>query len=184
MSFEFIPQKLQGSYLIKPKILKDNRGHFLESYKQEEFKNILKTDFIQENISLSIKNTIIGLHFQTQPKAQSKLVRCSKGSIIDVLVDLNPHSKTFLQYDMIKLDDESYNFVFLPSNFAHGFLVLSDVAEVIYKVDNLYSKDNEESIIYNDATLNIPWNITNPIISEKDLKAPTIKESKYLKQYL
>jgi len=184
MSFEFIPQKLQGSYLIKPKILKDNRGHFLESYKQEEFKNILKTDFIQENISLSVKNTIRGLHFQTQPKAQSKLVRCSKGSIIDVLVDLNPHSKTFLQYDMIKLDDESYNFVFLPSNFAHGFLVLSDVAEVIYKVDNLYSKDNEESIIYNDATLNIPWNITNPIISEKDLKAPTIKESKYLKQYL
>lgn len=157
-------------YIIEPIIHKDNRGWFIESYS----KNILakydiKYDFIQDNHSKTIeKGTIRGLHIQKKPYAQTKLVRCTKGSILDVVVDLRKKSSTFMKWFSIILDEHNKRQLLVPKGFAHGFLTLKDNTEVQYKVDEVYSKENEIEIIYNDLDLNIEWNIKDPKLSDKD----------------
>jgi dTDP-4-dehydrorhamnose 3,5-epimerase len=118
-----------------------------------------------------------GLHFQIEPFAQSKLVRCIKGEIFDVAVDIRPESKTFKKWFGVILSEENKRILYIPKGFAHGFVVLSEVAEVEYKVDNFYSPEHERGIIWNDPDIGIEWPIDNPILSEKDAKLPTLKES-------
>ena len=138
----------------------------------------IKDEFVQDNHSLSIKNTLRGLHFQREPYAQSKLVRCITGSILDVAVDIRKDSSTFGKHVKVVLSSEDKKMLYIPRGFAHGFLVLSDVAEVLYKVDNFYSKGYESGIIWNDNELGIDWPITNPILSEKDKGLPSFAELK------
>lgn len=172
---EFIETKLDGVYLLKPKVFGDNRGWFFESFKQNEFEeNIGKIKFIQENHSFSgEKNTLRGMKFQSEPFAQSKLVRCVRGTVFDVVIDLRKSSKTYLQWLSHEISAENKLQIFIPKGFAHGFLTLEKNTEIIYKEDCCYSPQHEQIFKYNDQTFNINWNISSPIMSEKDRSAPT-----------
>lgn len=179
MKYEASKLEIDGPTLITPKVAYDERGFFLESYTRNEFEKLgIKDEFVQDNHSLSIKNTLRGLHFQKEPYAQSKLVRCITGSILDVAVDIRKDSNTFGKHVKVVLSSEDKKMLYVPKGFAHGFLVLSDVAEVLYKVDNFYSKEYESGIIWNDKELGIDWPITNPILSEKDNGLPSFAELK------
>ena len=165
--------------IIEPKIYKDKRGYFYESWNKKNFNNnILKIEFLQENHSFSIKNVLRGLHFQAEPYSQGKLVECITGEIYDVVVDITRNSETYLQWGFVKLSEKNNKQIWINSGFAHGFYTLSDTAHVIYKVDNHYNKDSEKTIIWDDPQLSIKWPeiLKNPIISEKDLKGNSIKE--------
>lgn len=177
MPFEFKRLEIPDVVLIIPKIFEDERGFFMETYKKEEFKSFgIDTEFIQENHSKSRYGVIRGLHFQRNPYEQAKLVRCIRGIIFDVVVDIRPNSPTFGKWVSIVLSEYNKYILFIPRGFAHGFAVLSETAEVTYLVDNKYAPQYECGIIWNDRDLNIPWPITNPILSEKDKKWPTLKE--------
>ena len=179
MKYEASKLEIDGLILIALKVVYDERGFFSESYTRNEFVELgIKDEFIQDNHSLSMKNTLRGLHFQREPYAQSKLVRCITGSILDVAVDIRKDSNTFGKHVKVVLSSEDKTMLYIPRGFAHGFLVLSDVAEVIYKVDNFYSKEYESGIIWNDNELGIDWPITNPIMSEKDKGLPSFRELK------
>ncbi len=179
MKYEASEPEIDDLILITPKVMYDERGFFLESYTKNEFEKLgIKDEFVQDNHSLSIKNTLRGLHFQREPYAQSKLVRCITGSILDVAVDIRKDSSTFGKHVKVVLSSEDKKMLYIPRGFAHGFLVLSDVAEVLYKVDNFYSKGYESGIIWNDNELGIDWPITNPILSEKDKGLPSFAELK------
>ena len=179
MKYESSKLEIDGLILITPKVIYDERGFFLESYTKNEFEKLgIKDEFVQDNHSLSMKNTLRGLHFQREPYAQSKLVRCITGSILDVAVDIRKDSNTFGKHVKVVLSSEDKKMLYIPRGFAHGFLVLSDVAEVLYKVDNFYSKEYESGIIWNDNELGIDWPITNPILSEKDKGLPSFRELK------
>ena len=167
---------LDGLVLLKPTVIKDNRGYFLESYHQKNINKLIgKVSFVQDNESESSKGVLRGLHFQKPPYAQSKLVRCLKGKILDVALDLRKNSKTFGDFETIVLSSENKEQLFVPKGFAHGFIVLSESAIISYKVDNYYKPEFESGIIWNDPDLNIDWKInkTEFIISEKDTKLPT-----------
>jgi dTDP-4-dehydrorhamnose 3,5-epimerase len=179
MKYEATELEIDDLILITPKVMYDERGFFLESYTKNEFEKLgIKDEFVQDNHSLSIKNTLRGLHFQREPYAQSKLVRCIKGSILDVAVDIRKDSSTFGKHVKVVLSSEDKKMLYIPRGFTHGFLVLSDVAEVLYKVDNFYSKEYESGIIWNDNELGIDWPIINPILSEKDKGLPSFAELK------
>ena len=179
MKYEASKLEIDGLILITPKVMYDERGFFLESYTRNEFEKLgVKDEFVQDNHSLSIKNTLRGLHLQKEPYAQSKLVRCVTGSILDVAVDIRKDSNTFGKHVKVVLSSEDKTMLYIPRGFAHGFLVLSDVAEVLYKVDNFYSKEYESGIIWNDNELGIGWPITNPILSDKDKGLPSFAELK------
>ena len=181
---DHIKFNIQGLSLLTPKIYADSRGYFMESFKQGEIeKELGKINFVQENESCSSFGVLRGLHFQTKPFAQSKLVRCVVGKIIDIAVDLRPNSKTFGQYKMVELSEENKKQFFLPQGFAHGFLTLSEKAIVQYKVDNYYSPEHDSGIFWNDKDLAINWEfekygIKEPIISEKDAKQQSLQEFK------
>ena len=165
--------------IIEPKIHKDDRGFFYESWNKKNFnENIFDIEFLQENHSFSLKNVLRGLHFQTKPFSQGKLVECITGEIFDVIVDIRKESKTYLQWGSLKLSEKNHKQIWINSGFAHGFYTLSESAHLIYKVDNYYTKDSEKTIIWNDSKLSIKWpnNLKKPIISEKDLKGYSIKE--------
>ena len=166
----FIKTDFDGLFIIRPKVQTDNRGYFSEVYNNLYFPK--KIRFVQENETYSKKNVLRGLHFQTPPYSQTKLVRCSVGSILDIVVDLRKDSITYGKYKSLVLSSKNKLQLLIPRGFAHGFLVLSNRAKVIYKVDNLYSKEHENGIIWNDKQLNIDWNINNRnlIISKKDKK--------------
>ena len=169
MSFEFLKTEIPDVILIKPQTHVDQRGFFLESYRKDEFQKAgIATEFVQDNHSKSIYGVLRGLHFQKKPYEQAKLVRCVRGKIFDVAVDLRENSKTYGKYVSAILSEKNKEMLFIPRGFAHGFLVLSTSAEVLYKTDNIYSKASESGIIWNDVTINIPWPIKNPILSEKD----------------
>lgn len=172
--------KLNGCFILEPRVFKDHRGYFFESFNQEAFNESIrsKVNFVQDNESLSSKGVLRGLHFQEGEYAQAKLVRVIKGSVLDVAVDLRADSKTFGQYVSIELNDENKKQIFVPKGFAHGFVVLSDTAIFSYKCDNFYNKDAERGIIYNDPTLNINWEYPTELVelSEKDLHLPTFEE--------
>ena len=178
----FIPTKLEGCFIIEPKIINDERGYFMESFNENTFQKGTgkAVHFVQDNQSFSTKGVLRGLHYQTGEHAQSKLVRVLQGEVLDVVVDIRPDSKTFGEYVSVLLTGENQTQFFVPRGFAHGFLVLSDTATFFYKCDNFYNKDSEGGIIYNDKSVNIDWQFPTDslIISEKDLILPTIENAK------
>ena len=178
MSFEFEKQKIEDVILVKPKVFGDNRGFFMESYKKSEFAaNGITVEFNQDNHSKSTAHVLRGLHFQKPPYGQAKLVRCIRGRIYDVAVDIRPDSETFGKYVKVELSEENKHMLFIPDGFAHGFVVLSDVAELMYKASGEYAPQADCGIIWNDETINIDWGIDfEPILSEKDTKQKTLKE--------
>ena len=180
MPFEFERQKIEDVILVKPKVFGDNRGFFMEAYKKSEFfENGITVEFNQDNHSKSTKGVLRGLHYQKSPYAQAKLVRCSKGRIYDVAVDIRPESKTFGQYVKVELSEENKQMLFIPEGFAHGFVVLSEEAELLYKASGEYAPQADRGIRWNDETIGINWEIDfEPILSEKDMVQPFLKDVK------
>ncbi|MCD8408195.1 dTDP-4-dehydrorhamnose 3,5-epimerase [Tenacibaculum dicentrarchi] len=179
---KFIKTEIAGVVIIEPTIFKDERGYFYESFSQEKFnanigENIGATNFIQDNESKSTFGVLRGLHFQKPPFAQAKLVRCNKGKVLDVVVDLRKKSATYGKHVSIFLSEENKKQLFVPRGFAHGFVVLSEEAIFSYKVDNKYAPSHEDGILCNDKTLNIDWNISQEkiILSAKDEILGTFK---------
>ena len=165
--------------VLKPNIFKDNRGYFMESYNQKKISNLLgNVNFVQENESESTRGVLRGLHFQKPPYAQAKLVRCLKGSVLDVVLDLRKDSKTYGIFETFLLTEENKKQLFIPKGFAHGFVVLSEIAIFSYKVDNYYNSDFESGVLWNDLNLNIDWKINKKeiIVSKKDKNLPTFNE--------
>jgi len=178
MPFEFKKLEIRDVILIKPKVFEDGRGFFMETYKKEEFeeKAGIKGEFIQDNHSKSKYGVLRGLQFQKEPYAQAKIVRCVRGEIYDVAVDLRKNSPTFGKYVSVNLSEDNKYQLYIPGGCAHGFLVLSDDTEVIYKVDNVYAPDHEGGLIWNDPDVNIPWPSDNPVLSQKDQQLPRLRE--------
>jgi dTDP-4-dehydrorhamnose 3,5-epimerase len=178
---DFFRPDIEGLIVIAPKIFRDARGYFFESYNKKEFEQEgLTTEFVQDNESFSSYGTIRGLHFQKPSYAQAKLVRVLYGKVFDVAVDLRKNSKTFSKYFGIELSDKNQKMLFIPRGFAHGFSVLSETAVFFYKCDNFYNKGSEDGILLNDVDLNIDWRINSKdmIISEKDKLNKPFKEYK------
>ncbi len=176
---------LEGVLLITPKVFEDKRGFFYESFNKTTFSKITNTDFLQDNHSKSFKGVLRGLHYQLNPYAQGKLVRCTSGNIFDVAVDLRINSKTYKEWVGIELNQINKLILWIPEGFAHGFLTLSDIAEVQYKTTENWFKEQEKSIIWNDPNLKIKWpthklNGLSPILSKKDLSAARINEAEKL----
>jgi len=166
---------------LKPKVFRDERGLFYETYNQQQFQKItgLKIDFVQDNQSISTRGVLRGLHYQKGGMAQAKLVRVIKGKILDIVVDLRKNSESFGKSFSVVLDDVENLQLFVPRGFAHGFITLSEQSIFAYKCDNFYDKASEGGIIYNDATLALNWHLPKEefIISEKDLELPTFEEA-------
>lgn len=168
---KFTEQKIQGVWVIEPKVFTDERGYFMESYKKEAFEeHIGKVDFIQDNESKSVRGVLRGLHYQTGNYSQAKLVRALQGRVLDVAVDIRKSSKTFGQYVAVELSDNNKKQLYIPRGFAHGFLVLSDEAVFSYKVDNVYAPSSDASILWSDPTIGVNWGIAESelILSAKD----------------
>ena len=165
--------------IIEPDIFGDHRGWFVESYTEEKYHKIgIANRFIQDNHSFTReKGTIRGLHFQIHPMAQAKLVRCSRGEIYDVVVDLRRGSPTYKRWTGIAISEQNQWQIYVPKGFAHGFVTLTDDVEVQYKVDEYYSRENDRSIRFDDPELNIDWGVANPILSDKDANAPLLAMS-------
>ncbi len=178
MPFEFEKQSIEDVILVKPNVFGDNRGFFMEAYKKSDFfKNGITVEFNQDNHSKSTKGVLRGLHYQEAPYGQAKLVRCSKGRIYDVAVDIRKDSKTFGQYVKVELSEENKHMLFIPEGFAHGFVVLSDEAELLYKASGEYAPQADRGVLWSDKDINIDWEIDfEPILSEKDRVQPTLKE--------
>ena len=178
----FIATKLEGCFIIEPKIILDERGYFKESFNENTFQKGIgqKIHFVQDNQSFSSRGVLRGLHYQTGEHAQAKLVSVLQGEVLDVAVDIRPYSPTFGHYEAVFLSGENQRQLFVPRGFAHGFLVLSDTATFFYKCDNFYNKESEGGIRYNDKTINIDWSfpIENLLISEKDKVQPNIENAK------
>ncbi|HPN96531.1 MAG TPA: dTDP-4-dehydrorhamnose 3,5-epimerase [Candidatus Moranbacteria bacterium] len=175
---EFVKTKIEGVYLVKPKVFGDSRGFFMENYSKKIFaENGISQEFVQDNHSMSAsKGVLRGLHFQKPPLAQAKLIRVTKGAIYDVIVDIRKNSKTFGQWEGHHLSAKNFDMLYVPQGFAHGFMTLEDNTEVQYKCDNFYSPQSEGGIIWNDLTLNISWPIKEPILSEKDKTHPQFND--------
>jgi len=176
MALNYEKLKIPDLILIKPKIIHDDRGFFLEKYKQSDFEEIGLPVFKQDNYSSSKKGVIRGLHYQLPPHAQGKLVSVVKGSVWDVAVDIRKSSKTFGQWVGVELNEENNLSFFIPPGFAHGFVALSDDVHLLYKCTAEYSASHERGIRFDDNDLNIDWKISNPILSPKDKECPGIKE--------
>lgn len=178
MPFEFIKQNIEDVILVKPKVFGDNRGFFMESYKKSEFfKNGICVEFNQDNHSKSSARVLRGLHYQAKPYGQAKLVRCSRGRIYDVAVDIRPNSPTFGKYVKVELSEENKHMLFIPVGFAHGFVVLSDEAELLYKASGEYNPGADRGILWCDNDINIDWGIDfEPVLSEKDKNQPKLCE--------
>lgn len=178
MPFEFERQKIRDVILIKPKVFGDNRGFFMESYKKSEFRaNGIDVEFNQDNHSKSTKGVLRGLHYQQEPYGQAKLVRCSRGRIYDVAVDIRPNSPTFGKYVKVELSEDNKKMLYIPVGFAHGFVALSDEVELLYKASGEYNPQADRGILWCDKDIAIDWGIDfEPILSEKDKAQPTLKE--------
>jgi dTDP-4-dehydrorhamnose 3,5-epimerase len=168
---------LPGVLLITPRVFTDPRGFFFESYNQQKFRaNGIDTVFVQDNHSKSARGTLRGLHFQLPPAAQVKLVRVVRGAIWDVVVDIRVGSPTFGQWFGVELSAENFRQIYIPIGFAHGFCVLSDEAEVLYKTSDFYSPSHERGIIWNDPALNVGWPVTEPLLSQRDQCAGSLAD--------
>lgn len=177
---KFTEQKIKGVWVIEPKVFIDDRGYFMEAYKESLFEeHIGKVNFVQDNESKSSQGVLRGLHYQAGQHAQAKLVRVLVGAVLDVVVDIRKSSPTFGQYVAVELSAENKKQLYVPRGFAHGFLVLSPEAIFTYKVDNPYTPNSDASILWNDATLNIDWgmNESELILSEKDRKGKLLADA-------
>ncbi len=165
--------------LIEPQVFGDNRGWFYESYSYEKLKNLgINTVFVQDNRSFSAeKGTLRGIHFQKSPYAQTKLICCTRGKILDVAVDLRKGSPTYLKWISVVLSEENKNMLYIPKGFGHGFVTLTDNVEVLYKVDGYYNKESDRSIRFDDEEIGVEWGVTSPVLSEKDKNAPLLRDS-------
>ncbi|MBQ1545884.1 MAG: dTDP-4-dehydrorhamnose 3,5-epimerase [Clostridia bacterium] len=172
------PTKLDGVCLIRPNRFGDNRGWFMESYSKKDFEEAgLHYEFVQDNRSFTErKGTVRGLHFQRPPMAQAKLLSCLRGSILDVAVDLRPDSPTYKDWVGVILTAEDPTQLLIPRGFAHGFVTLTDNVEFQYKVDNFYSPEHDGGIRWNDPDIGVEWGVSDPILSEKDMKSPFLRE--------
>ena len=176
-----IKTDIDGVFIIEPKVFEDKRGYFFESFSQKEFEEkIGKINFVQDNESMSFHGILRGLHFQRPPYAQSKLVRCVKGRVVDVAVDIREGSPTFGQHVAVELSEYNHKQLFIPKGFAHGFSVLSDVAIFQYKCDEFYHPEADGGISILDEDLKIDWKlpIKNMLLSEKDMKHPKLADFK------
>ena len=176
---EVIQTAIEGLVIIEPKIFKDARGYFFESFSQREFdEKVRKINFVQDNESMSGYGVMLGLHFQRPPFTQSKLVRCVKGRVLDVAVDIRKESPTYGRHVAVELSEENHRQFFVPRGFAHGFAVLSKTAVFQYKCDNFYTPEADSGISLQDESLGIDWQIpiTHAILSEKDTKHLYLKD--------
>jgi dTDP-4-dehydrorhamnose 3,5-epimerase len=173
---ERLETKLDGLVLIEPEVHGDSRGFFIETFRQDAWADLgVDVEFVQHNHSRSSKGTLRGLHFQTSP-GQAKLLRCPSGAILDIAVDLRRDSPTFSQWEGHVLDGEKHHQLFVPVGFAHGFVVLSDVADVAYLVSNVYDPATEAGIAWDDPDIGVDWQVSDPLLSERDKKAPSLAE--------
>ena len=177
---KFTELKLKGLFLIEPQVFDDDRGFFMETYNKKVFEdNGIDIDFIQDNHSQSTKAVLRGLHFQKPPFAQDKLIRVTHGEVLDVAVDIRPDSPTFGQWETAHLSAENKKMFLIPKGFAHGFYVLSEKVDFLYKCSNFYNKESEAGIIWNDPDLNISWYTQNDVVlSEKDKQWPSFSQIK------
>lgn len=174
---KIIPTEIKEILIIQPSVFGDSRGYFFESYSKKILREHgVNYEFVQDNISKSKKNTIRGLHYQIGDKAQGKLCQVIQGSVLDVAVDIRFGSPTFGKFVMCELNDTDHNLIWVPPGFAHGFCVTSDEAIFHYKCTEFYSPKDERAILFNDEDLNIQWNISEPLVSGKDLVARKFKE--------
>ena len=174
---------LDGVYLLQPTVFEDDRGGFSEFFKSSTFEDCgLPAFFVQDNFSVSHRGVVRGLHFQVPPFAQGKLVTCVRGAIYDVVVDLRPGSTTFGKWVSVELSENTFEALYVPEGFAHGFQALENQSRVFYKCTNVYSKAHEEGIIYNDPELDIGWPLPAAIVSSKDLELPSFERWKQKNQ--
>ena len=173
-----IKTKLEGVYIIEPRVFGDERGWFMETYSKIKTPEIAACDFVQDNHSYSKEKGILrGIHFQNGEHAQAKLVRCIRGAVLDVAVDLRKGSPTYMQWEAVELSAENKKQLFIPRGFGHGFLTLTEDVEFVYKTDNYYNYESDRSIIWNDPDIGVDWGTENPVLSEKDSSAPTLRDS-------
>ena len=173
---QVIHKSIEGLVEIIPTVYTDERGLFFETFHKNIFhQNGLPTEFLQDNQSFSKKGVVRGLHFQNEPFAQGKLVRVIVGRVLDIAVDIRPDSPTFGKHEVVELDAQKNNLFYVPGGFAHGFVALEDTI-FYYKCTNVYNKAAERGIFWNDPALNIDWQITNPIVSEKDQQLPMLED--------
>lgn len=183
---EVIKTEIEGVVIIEPRIFKDERGYFYESFSQREFEEkVCRTTFVQDNQSKSAYGVVRGLHFQKPPYSQSKLVRCIKGAVLDVAVDIRKGSPTFGKHVAVELSEENHRQLFIPRGFAHGFAVLTAEAVFQYKCDNYYNKESEGAIAWNDPQLAIDWRIPadKVLLSEKDRQTRNMADADFLFDY-
>mgnify|MGYP001218763376 CR=1 FL=1 len=178
MSFTFKRLGIPDIILVESKSFKDDRGFFLETFKESQFLSMgIDAKFVQDNLSYSIRGVLRGLHYQKLPKSQKKLVTVIKGKIFDVVVDIRKNSPTYGKWVGEIISDNEHKSLYIPDGFAHGFCVLSDEALVSYKVSNEYSSEHEQGIIWNDPEINISWPIAHPILSAKDNELKLLKNT-------
>ena len=175
----FIQGKLDGLWIIEPRVFGDNRGFFMETWSKREFEaHGLFYDFVQDNHSASsVRGTLRGIHFQRGDKAQAKLVRCVRGAVLDVAVDLRPSSPTYKQWQAVELSEENKRQVLIPRGFGHGFVTLTDHVEFLYRADSPYAPEADAGILWSDPELGVEWGVENPILSEKDKHNPLFRDA-------
>lgn len=175
---DILKTKLDGVYILRPKVFGDHRGFFMESWSRRTMEEAgLYYDFVQDNHSLStVKGTLRGIHFQKGDKAQAKLVRCVRGAVLDVAVDLRHDSPTYRQWVGVELSAENKKQILIPRGFGHGFVTLTDHVEFLYKADNYYAPEADGGIRWNDPDIGVKWGVAHPVLSEKDQKNPFLKD--------
>jgi dTDP-4-dehydrorhamnose 3,5-epimerase len=178
-----IETTLPGVLLLEPKVFSDARGFFLETYNAGRFRHLgIDETFVQDNHSRSLRNVLRGLHYQ-EPNPQGKLVRCSRGSLVDIAVDIRVGSPHFGKWFGAELSEDNMRLLWIPRGYAHGFCALSDVADLIYKCTSLYDANADRTIAWNDPDIGIEWPVSNPILSPKDAAAPRLADAKVLPSY-
>ena len=170
---------LAGVYIVEPVVFGDHRGFFMESWSQRDFGAAgLEYRFVQDNHSSStVRGTLRGIHFQRGEKAQAKLVRCARGAVLDVAVDLRPSSPNYKKWVGVELSKENKRQLLIPRGFGHGFVTLTDDVEFLYKVDNYYAPEADGGIRWNDPDIGVDWGVENPVLSEKDSRSPFLKDA-------
>lgn len=176
---KFIKTEIEGVVIVEPAVFGDHRGFFMESWSKRAMEEAgLHYDFVQDNHSSStVKGTLRGIHFQKGEKAQAKLVRCVRGAVLDVAVDLRPGSPTYKKWVAVELSEENKRQLLIPRGFGHGFVTLTDEVEFLYKADNYYAPEAEGGIRWNDPEIGVQWGVENPILSQKDAVAPWFKDA-------
>ncbi|MGN0772402.1 MAG: dTDP-4-dehydrorhamnose 3,5-epimerase [Candidatus Ventricola sp.] len=174
-----IDTKLPGVCIVEPQVFGDHRGYFMETYSTKAFAEIgITNEFVQDNQSFTArKGTLRGIHFQNAPMAQAKLVRVTRGAVLDVAVDLRRGSPTYKQWVAVELSAENKRMLFIPRGFGHGFVTLTDDVEFCYKVDNLYARECDRGIRFNDPAIGVAWGVESPILSSKDMTSPMLADS-------